>query len=335
MPLLEVRDLHTVFRTQRGLARAVDGVSFQLDRGETLAVVGESGCGKSVTALSLMQLLPEPAGYVESGEIWFDGQDLLDLTLDQMRLIRGRRIAMIFQEPMTSLNPVFTIGRQVVEGMEIHGIARGAAAWKRAVELLDRVGIQSPELVVQRYPHELSGGMRQRVMIAGALACGPDLLIADEPTTALDVTVQAQILRLLKDLQRETGMALLLITHDLGVVSETADRVAVMYAGEIVESGPVSEFFRTPQHPYSRALFASLPSRSQRGKDLVTLEGMVPDPRTWPTGCRFEARCPERFEPCPTVHPLLARVEGNQDARCLLHAECTPRGSAATGEAAR
>jgi oligopeptide/dipeptide ABC transporter ATP-binding protein len=327
MPLLEVIDLRTYFRTPRGISRAVDGVSFSLEKGRTLAIVGESGCGKSVTSLSIMQLLPEPAGYVESGEIRFNGQDLLDLTGEQMRHFRGSQVAMIFQEPMTSLNPVFTIGNQVTEGLEVHGIARGRAAWKRGTDLLDRVGIQDPRSVMERYPHELSGGMRQRVMIAAALACEPELLIADEPTTALDVTVQAQILSLLAELQKETGMAVLLISHDLGIVAEMADDVAVMYAGEIIEKATAESLYAHPKHPYTRGLFASLPSRQQRGKDLVTLEGTVPDPLTWPPGCRFTARCPERFEPCPTTHPVLAPVDGPQEARCLLYEPCFPQGA--------
>lgn len=324
MALLEVKDLRTYFRTPRGVARAVDGVSFSLDRGRTLAVVGESGCGKSVTALSIIQLVAEPAGYIESGEVLFDGRDLLDLTAEQMRDVRGSQIAMIFQEPMTSLNPVFTIGRQVTEGLEIHGIARGKAAWERGIELLDRVGIEEPRLMMHRYPHQLSGGMRQRVMIAAALACEPELLIADEPTTALDVTVQAQIMALLAELQREMGMAVLLISHDLGIVAEMADDVAVMYAGEIVENAPAAQFYQEPKHPYSRALFASLPTRQQRGRDLVTLEGRVPDALDWPSGCRFEARCPSRFEPCPYTHPVLAPVDDRQQARCLLYEPCFP-----------
>ena len=330
-PLLQVKDLRTYFHTSRGDARAVDGVSFSLDRGKTLAVVGESGCGKSVTALSIIQLVAEPAGFIAGGEIWFDGQDLLDLTAEQMRTVRGRRIGMIFQEPMTSLNPVYTIGRQVTEAMEIHGLARGQAARKRAVDLLERVGIEEGPAILQRYPHELSGGMRQRVMIAAALALEPDLLIADEPTTALDVTVQAQILALLAELQKELGMAVLLISHDLGIVAEMADHVAVMYAGEVVEYAPAAQLYQSPQAPYTRALFASLPSRQQRGKDLVVLEGVVPDSTQWPAGCRFTDRCPERFEDCPRIHPQLASVNGPQQARCLLHAECYPRGATPAG----
>ncbi len=328
MPLLDVDSLSISFRTPRGTARAVTGVGFTVDAGETLGVVGESGCGKSVTALSILQLLPEPAAYVEDGRVLFQGRDLLDLTPAEMRRVRGREIGMIFQEPMTSLNPVFTVGRQVTEGLAVHGLARGAAARKRAADLMERVGIRDAG-ILDRYPHELSGGMRQRVMIAAALACEPRLLIADEPTTALDVTVQAQILKLLADLQRDTGMALILISHDLGIVAEMADRIAVMYAGEVVEYGPTAPLYREPQHPYTRALFASLPTRQQRGRDLVTLEGRVPDATAWPAGCRFEPRCPERFEECPALHPHLAAVAAGtaalpHAARCLLHPQCRP-----------
>jgi oligopeptide/dipeptide ABC transporter ATP-binding protein len=321
--LLQVEDLRTCFSTPRGVVRAVDGVSFSVDRGETLALVGESGCGKSMTALSLLQLVPEPAGYIEAGRVLLDGEDLLDLTFEEMRTVRGRRIGMIFQEPMTSLNPVFTAGQQLVEAMTVHGMAP-AAARARAVELLAQVRLEDPTRVLRQYPHELSGGMRQRVMIAIALANDPDLLIADEPTTALDVTVQAQILALLADLQRERRMAVLLITHDLGIVAEMADQVAVMYAGEIVEWGPAAALYRAPQHPYTRGLFASLPSRGRRGQDLIALEGRVPDPAAWPTGCRFADRCPEREPDCPRLHPLLTLVAPTQQARCLLHPACRP-----------
>jgi len=324
-PLLQVEDLRTYFNSPSGLVRAVDGVSFSLDVGQTLAIVGESGCGKSMTALSLLQLVPEPAGYIDSGRILFEGRDLLDLTWEDMRVHRGKDISIIFQEPMTSLNPVHTIGFQLLEGMQVHG-ATEEQARKQILNLLDRVGLERPDRVMRQYPHELSGGMRQRVMIAMALANRPKLLIADEPTTALDVTVQAQILDLLAELQREMQMAVLLISHDLGIVAEMADHVAVMYAGEIVENAPAADIYRDPKHPYTRGLFASLPSRQQRGKDLVTLEGIVPDPRDWPAGCRFAARCPARFEPCPAVHPVLGAVDGDQQVRCLLYDESWPEG---------
>src|SRR5579871_4489472 len=284
-PLLQVEDLRTYFRTPRGTARAVDGVSFQILPGETLAIVGESGCGKSVTALSLLQLVPEPAGYIESGRVLFEGNDLLDRTWEQMRAVRGQEIAMIFQEPMTSLNPTFTIGWQLLEVMRVHRTAQGEEARRRAESLLERVELENPAQVMRQYPHELSGGMRQRVMIALALANAPKLLIADEPTTALDVTVQAQILDLMRNLQRETGMAILLITHDLGIVARMASHVCVMYAGQVVETASTEDLFRDPRHPYTRGLFASLPNRAQRGKDLHTLEGTVPQATNWPVGC--------------------------------------------------
>jgi oligopeptide/dipeptide ABC transporter ATP-binding protein len=318
-PLLRVENLRTYFHSDRGTVRAVDGVSFSLDKGRTLAIVGESGCGKSMTALSIMQLVPQPAGYIESGRILYRGQDLLDYTIEEMRAIRGSEISMIFQEPMTSLNPVFTVGWQVTEALTVHGQARGAAARKRAVELLELVQLPNPKQILRSYPFELSGGMRQRVMIAIALACDPDLLIADEPTTALDVTVQAQILELIAGLQQRLGMAVLLITHDLGVVAEMADEVAVMYAGQIVESAPTRELFREPKHPYTQGLFASLPHRRRRGQELAVLEGTVPDPAAWPPACRFEPRCPKRFEPCATVVPVLAEPRAGHTVVCHLH----------------
>ena len=332
VPVLQVHDLKTYFTTHRGLVRAVDGVSFALHEGETLALVGESGCGKSVTALSILQLVPEPAGYVDSGRILFRGKDLLDYAWEEMREIRGRQIGMIFQEPMTSLNPVFTVGRQLVEAMTVHGGLRDQAR-RHALELLERVRLPNPAGLMRQYPHELSGGMRQRVMIAMALMNSPALLIADEPTTALDVTVQAQILALLAELQREMHMAVLLISHDLGIVAEMADQVAVMYAGQIVEVAPAVELYRRPMHPYTRGLFASLPSRQQRGQDLVTLEGAVPDPACWPQGCRFEGRCDDRMPACRNVHPVLAPVppaegesasSGRHLVRCLLYEASHP-----------
>jgi oligopeptide/dipeptide ABC transporter ATP-binding protein len=317
--LLAVEELRTYFYTPAGVARAVDGVSFSIDRGETLAIVGESGCGKSMTALSLLQLVPEPAGIIESGRVLFEGADLLDYTWEEMRRIRGRQIGMIFQEPMTSLNPVFTIGQQIIEAMSIHGTERGQKARRRAEEALSRVGMTDPAQVLRQYPHELSGGMRQRVMIAIALVNEPALLIADEPTTALDVTVQAQILELIRRLQRESGMAVLLITHDLGIVAEMADEVAVMYAGQIVEHAPVRALFREPQHPYTRGLFASLPARGRRGHDLATLEGRVPDATAWPPACRFEPRCPYRWTTCATVPPRFLATAADRAIRCHLY----------------
>jgi peptide/nickel transport system ATP-binding protein len=318
-PLLQVEDLRTYFHSSRGVVRAVDGVGFTLDKGKTLAIVGESGCGKSMTALSILQLVPEPAGYIESGRILYRGRDLLDYTVDEMRAIRGKEISMIFQEPMTSLNPVFTIGMQVTEALVVHHRATGKAARTRALELLDLVNLPNPAQVLRSYPFELSGGMRQRVMIAMALACDPDLLIADEPTTALDVTVQAQILELIAGLQQRLGMAVLLITHDLGVVAEMADDVAVMYAGQIIESAPTRELFRDPKHPYTLGLFASLPHRRRRGQELAVLEGSVPDPAAWPPGCRFEPRCSKRFEPCRAIPPLWAEPRPGHTVACHLY----------------
>jgi oligopeptide/dipeptide ABC transporter ATP-binding protein len=316
--LLQVENLRTYFSTQHGISRAVDGVSFTIRQGETLALVGESGCGKSVTALSLLQLVPEPAGYIDGGRVLFEGRDLLDLTWDQMRSVRGRDIAMIFQEPMTSLNGVFSIGWQLLESLRLHDSAPGQEQF-RAEELLERVGLENPAQVMRQYPHELSGGMRQRVMIAMALANEPKLLIADEPTTALDVTVQAQILDLIRNLQEETGMAVLLITHDLGIVARMAREVAVMYAGQIVENALTQDLFRDPRHPYTRGLFASLPTRARRGQDLTTLEGIVPQANNWPPACRFEPRCPFRWESCATLAPKYHPAGSDRPVRCHLY----------------
>jgi oligopeptide/dipeptide ABC transporter ATP-binding protein len=316
--LLEVRNLKTYFKTPRGIAKAVDGVSFTLEKGKTLGIVGESGCGKSMTALSLLQLVPEPAGYVEDGRILFEGKDLLDYTWDQMRAVRGKDIAMIFQEPMTSLNPTFTIGYQIREAMLIHG-KQADEAQSRALELLKRVGLPDPAQTLRQYPHELSGGMRQRVMIAIALANRPKLLIADEPTTALDVTVQAQILALIRELQEETGMSVLLITHDLGIVAEVTDHVCVMYAGQVVESAATRDLFRDPRHPYTKGLFASLPARNRRGQDLATLEGVVPDPSNWPKACRFAPRCPYRWDQCDLIAPKFRPAGSDRPVRCHLY----------------
>jgi oligopeptide/dipeptide ABC transporter ATP-binding protein len=318
-PILQVENLRTYLSSPSGLARAVDGVSFSVNKGETLALVGESGCGKSMTALSIMQLVPEPAGYVEGGRILFEGKDLLDMTWDQMRNVRGKDIAMIFQEPMTSLNGVFTVGWQLTESMDLHGTASGRAAWQRGIELLKLVGLPDPAQTMRQYPHELSGGMRQRVMIAIALTNDPKLLIADEPTTALDVTIQAQILDLMRDLQKRLGMAMLLITHDLGVVARVAHDVAVMYAGQIVESASAADLFADPQHPYSQGLFASLPTRARRGQDLTTLEGIVPQATKWPPACRFEPRCKYRFGPCATIPPKERPAGTDRPCRCHLY----------------
>ncbi len=294
-PLLEVRNLRVGFQTDNGLLTAVDDVDFTLEAGKTLGVVGESGCGKSVTAMSLMRLLPQPAGVILGGEVLLEGRDLTKLPIEDMRKIRGNDIAMIFQEPMTALNPVLRVGRQIIEAIQLHEPMSPEKAVKRAVELMEWVGIPAPDQRVNEYPHQLSGGMRQRVMIAMALSCHPKVLIADEPTTALDVTVQAQILDLLKRLQRETGMAVILITHDLGVIAEVCDDVAVMYAGRIAERGPVREIFAKPLHPYTQGLINCLPKLDHPPKtNLPVIPGMVPSLRDMPAGCRFASRCPNK-----------------------------------------
>jgi peptide/nickel transport system ATP-binding protein len=316
-PLLAIRDLVTEFRTDRGVVRAVDGVSFEIPRRGTLGVVGESGCGKSVTALSIMRLVASPPGRIASGHIEYAGKDLLALSLDEMRAIRGNRVAMIFQEPMTSLNPVYTVGDQVGEAVRLHQKKSKAEARTLAIEMLRLVGIPAPEDRVDNYPHQLSGGMRQRVMIAMALACKPDLLIADEPTTALDVTIQAQILDLLKSLQRELGMSILLITHDLGVVAETCDEVVVMYAGRVVERAPTRELFAQPRHHYTAGLLRSVPAYgdTDHGQRLQEIKGMVPALWDLPKGCKFADRCPAVQQKCRDTEPPLVSIGGTL-ARC-------------------
>jgi oligopeptide/dipeptide ABC transporter ATP-binding protein len=314
--LLEVRDLKTWFTSDYGEFRAVDGVSFALEAGRTLGIVGESGCGKSVTALSIMGLVPQPPGRIAGGEIRFEGVDLLGLSPDAMRELRGDRIAMIFQEPMTSLNPVFTIGDQIAEGILRHRAMSGSAAKARALEMLRRVRIPSPERRYDDYPHRLSGGMRQRVMIAMALACGPKLLIADEPTTALDVTIQAQILDLMRTLRDETGTAIILITHDLGVIAELADDVAVMYAGRIVEHAPVGKLFAEPQHPYTIGLLGSIPTLHVEQDRLAAIEGQVPNPLNPVRGCAFHPRCPFADDRCRVTVPALLEVGAGHEAAC-------------------
>ena len=316
--LLSIRDLKTYFASGRGPIRAVDGVSFDVRRGETFALLGESGCGKSMTALSIMQLLPQQAVGNVSGEVVLDGQDLLALSEMAMQNVRGRRIAMIFQEPMTSLNPVLTVGEQIGEVLERHRGLRGAVRRGRVLELLDAVGIPDRQRRYGEYPHQLSGGMKQRVMIAIALAGEPELLIADEPTTALDVTIQAQILELLQQLQKETGMAILLITHDLGVVAGMADHVAVMYAGHLVEQARREAFFTRPLHPYSQKLFASLPAKAKRGKPLAVIQGSVPSLAEEFTACRFAARCDYAWSTCRELAPRWLEAESNHHARCHL-----------------
>jgi oligopeptide/dipeptide ABC transporter ATP-binding protein len=331
--MLDVRGLTTTFETEDGLVRAVEDVSFHVEAGKTLGIVGESGCGKSVTALSIMRLLPEGVGRIAQGSIVFRDRDLVGLREREMREVRGNDISMIFQEPMTSLNPVYTVGAQVVEAIALHQKVTRAQSKERAIDMLRLVGIHSPEENFHAYPHQLSGGMRQRVMIAMALACEPQLLIADEPTTALDVTIQAQILELLKGLQEKLGMGIVLITHDLGVVAEYTHHVVVMYAGKVVESASVRDLFRAPRHPYTRGLLESLPRRgksagpsSTRRARLRTIEGLVPDLRKLPPGCRFADRCPLVVPECREKEPDLVAPEGEPErlTRCYRAADVTP-----------
>jgi oligopeptide/dipeptide ABC transporter ATP-binding protein len=321
-PLLEVRNLRTWFHTRNGVAKAVDGIDFSVDKGEVLCIVGESGCGKSVTALSAMRLVPPP-GRIETGEVLFEGRDLLALSKSEMTKLRGENISMIFQDPTSSLNPVFQVGAQISEVYEIHRGMKRKAGFERAVDMLERVGIPDPASRATAYPHEMSGGMAQRVMIAMALACEPRRLIADEPTTALDVTIQAQILDLMRDLQSEFSMATVLITHDLGVVAEMADRVAVMYAGEIVEETDVRTLFVEPKHPYTRALIGSIPVLGEVRDELAVISGTVPNLVNLPSGCRFAARCRARVEHaldiCTEKSPDLLDVGTAHKVRCWLH----------------
>jgi oligopeptide/dipeptide ABC transporter ATP-binding protein len=318
-PLLSVEGLRTYFATRGGTMRAVDGVDLSLEQGRTLGVVGESGCGKTVTSLSIMRLIDPPGRIEPDSKIVFDGHDLVAADEDELREVRGNEISMIFQEPMTSLNPVYTVGDQIAEAVRLHKGVGQRAAMDRAVEMLKLVGIPSPERRVRDYPHQMSGGMRQRVMIAMALSCDPKLLIADEPTTALDVTIQAQILELMKELRDRLGMAIMLITHDLGVVAEMADDVAVMYAGRVVESGPVESIFQTPQHPYTEALLQSIPVLGMtQAEPLRVIRGMVPSPLSWPEGCRFATRCDYAFDRCRREDPPLFATEGAQHAACWL-----------------
>jgi peptide/nickel transport system ATP-binding protein/oligopeptide transport system ATP-binding protein len=320
--LLEVKNLQTHFRTRAGLVRAVDGVSFHLDEGELLGLVGESGCGKSMTALSVMRLVGQP-GKIVGGEIWFGGENLLTVSDERMREIRGDDIAMIFQDPMTSLNPVYTVGEQIAEALRLHRKLNRKQAREAAVEAMREVSIPDPARRGDDYPHQLSGGMRQRVMIAMALACDPKLLIADEPTTALDVTIQAQILELIDELRRTRNLAVLLITHDLGVVAEVADRVAVMYTGRIVEESPVAELFARPKHPYTEGLLHSVPKLTEaevkKVERLQTIEGTVPRPTNLPEGCHFAPRCPHRMPRCTEGDIPLYQLEGDVQVRCVLY----------------
>jgi oligopeptide/dipeptide ABC transporter ATP-binding protein len=317
-PLLDVRNLRTWFHTRAGVARAVDGVDLALDQGGTLCLVGESGCGKSVTALSIMGLVDRPGRVMPESSIAFAGKNLVTSTEEELRQVRGNEISMIFQEPMTSLNPVFTVGDQIAEAVRLHQDVDRRRAEERAIEMMQLVGIPDAERRLKDYPHQMSGGMRQRVMIAMALSCRPRLLIADEPTTALDVTIQAQILELMRDLQERLGMAILLITHDLGVVAEMADQVAVMYAGRVVERGPVAEVFQAPQHPYTEALLHSIPLLGMtQAEPLQVIRGMVPNPLSWPHGCRFAPRCDHAFGRCQAEDPPLMPA-GAQESACWL-----------------
>jgi oligopeptide/dipeptide ABC transporter ATP-binding protein len=340
-PLLDIKGLYTSFKTRDGLVRAVDGIDFQVDRGEIMGLVGESGCGKSVTSLSILRLVAKP-GAIDAGEILFDGQDLLKLSSDEMRKIRGDRISMIFQQPTSSLNPVWAVGHQIEEVLRVHRGMKGKAAQGRALELLKMVGISDPERRLKAFPHEMSGGMAQRVMIAMALACEPELLIADEPTTALDVTIQAQILDLMRNLRDETGTAIILITHDLGVVAEMCDRVAVMYAGEIVEETDVVSLFRNPLHPYTKGLIGSIPVVGAVKEELAVIPGNVPNLIDLPKGCRFAPRCTTRIEEnvdlALDVHPELRPVGPGHQVRCWLYHDAAgrtiPRPAAAPADAA-
>jgi oligopeptide/dipeptide ABC transporter ATP-binding protein len=320
--ILELKDLQTWFFTDAGIIPSVDGVSYRIHRGRTLGVVGESGCGKSVTSLSIMRLIPSPPGRTVGGQILFEGTDLVTLPEPEMRRIRGNRIGMIFQEPMTSLNPVYTVGNQIIESIQLHLRKPAGEARELAIHMLDKVGIPSPHQRVDEYPHQMSGGMKQRVMIAMALVNNPRLLIADEPTTALDVTIQAQILDLLNELQEEFGMSILMITHDLGVVAEVADSVVVMYAGKVVEYADVQTLFETPLHPYTLGLFRSLPELdTQRGARLPTIPGMVPAPLQFPTGCRFRTRCPFATALCSEAEPPMKDMGNGHLVACHFAAE--------------
>ncbi len=317
VPLLSVRDLRTWFYTDQGIAKAVDGVSFDVRAGETLGIVGESGCGKTVTSLSILGLLPQPPAKIEDGSsIRFADQELIGSSVRRMRALRGNEISMIFQEPMSSLNPVYSVGSQISEALRLHRGMRRKGARTETIRLLAEVGIPEPERRVDEYPHQLSGGMRQRVMIAMALSCEPKLLIADEPTTALDVTIQAQIIELLGDLRRRHGMAVLLITHDLGVVAEVCDRVVVMYAGQAVETGDVYEIFADPKHPYTKGLLDSLPSVDNPGLRLTSIRGTVPNPTDWPVGCRFQERCSVAADRCGVAQELESAGGDGRFARC-------------------
>ncbi|UNS98766.1 ABC transporter ATP-binding protein [Streptomyces tubbatahanensis] len=316
MTLLEVRDLHVDFHTRDGIVKAVNGVNYQVEAGETLAVLGESGSGKSVTAQAIMGILDMPPGRIPQGEILFHGEDMLTMSKEERRKIRGARIAMIFQDALSSLNPVLTVGYQLAEMFRVHQGASRKEAKAKAIELMDRVKIPAAKARVSDYPHQFSGGMRQRIMIAMALALEPDLIIADEPTTALDVTVQAQVMELLADLQREFNMGLILITHDLGVVADVADKIAVMYAGRIVETAPVKELYKAPAHPYTKGLLESIPRLDQKGKELYAIQGLPPNMAKVPDGCAFHPRCPVARDVCRSELPPLAEVGEGRGSAC-------------------
>jgi peptide/nickel transport system ATP-binding protein/oligopeptide transport system ATP-binding protein len=320
--ILDIRDLKTFFYTYDGVAKAVDGISYRLSAGETLGIVGESGCGKSVSALSILRLIPDPPGRIVEGQIFFKETNLLELAYDRMREIRGNRISMIFQEPMTSLNPVFTVGNQIAEAFRLHQGLKRKEALEKSIDTLKLVNMPSPEKCVSQYPHELSGGMRQRAMIAMALACNPEILIADEPTTALDVTIQAQIIDLMLQLKEELGMAIILITHDLGIIAETVKRVIVMYAGKIVEEAPTRTIFKTPLHPYSQGLLQSMPRLGDKVRlgrvRLQEIPGVVPSLYELPAGCRFSTRCSHAMEICRKEEPDLEEIDERHFCRCWL-----------------
>jgi len=316
--ILEVKNLKTHFATLRGVVKAVDGISFHVNAGETLGIVGESGSGKSVTCLSILRLVPAPAGNIEEGEILLEGTDLLSLSPREMRKVRGSQVSMILQDPMTSLNPVYTVGNQVAEPIRIHQLLNKNAAWEKAKEMLGLVKIPSPEVRLFEYPHQMSGGMRQRIVGAMALSCQPRLLIADEPTTALDVTIQLQFIGLLKEIQRELNVSLILVTHDLGIVAKICDRVLVMYAGKIVENAPIRELFNNPMHPYTRALLDSLPKMEQNLKRLPTIPGQPPDLAFLPTGCSFAPRCSYAMEKCLREYPAGKHIDDQHSLSCWL-----------------
>ena len=321
--LLQVKDLRTYFYTDDGVVKAVDGVNFEVEAGKTIGIVGESGCGKSITAMSILRLIPDPPGRIVSGEIMFDGRDLTKVSDDDIRHIRGNDISMIFQEPMTSLNPVFTAGYQIMEVLMLHQHLSESEAKKKAIEMIKLVGIPRPDKIVDEYPHQLSGGMRQRIMIAMALACQPKLLIADEPTTALDVTIQAQILELMNSLKSRLNTSIMLITHDLGVVAEMSDHVVVMYAGKIVEDAPVGELFGNPRHPYTIGLMNSIPSLIDEGERLESIDGSVPNPLYLPKGCYFHPRCRFATDECRKGQPELREITPGHKVSCFRAEEVT------------